>query len=181
MDLLKNIVLVILSPRAGWNEVNESAISTQRLLSNVFLPLLALLAVTSFVPMFYNSSLTLSASLMTAIIKFTGYYITYYLTAFLLGGTFPDLVKGAVATDRMNDYVMYNLIYLVLLEIIKNLLPVEFAPIFFMMFYMPYIAYKGTEYLGVKNDIIWKFTVMASLIMLLMPQFIILVFGYVIH
>ena len=181
MDIIKNIVLVILSPRAGWNEVNESALSTQRLLSSAFLPLLAVLAVTSFVPMLYNSTLTLSATLMTSIIKFTAYYLTYYLAVFLLGGTFPDLVKGTVATDRMNDFVMYNLIYLVLLEIIKNLLPVEFAPIFFMMFYMPYIAYKGTEYLGVKENMVGKFTIMASLIMLLMPQVIIVIFSYVIR
>ena len=172
MDLLKNIVLVVLSPRAGWDEVNQSAIPTQQLLSTVFLPMLAILAITSFVPMLYDSTLTLSRSLMMAITMFAAYYLTYYISAFLLGGFYPELVKGRVATERMNDFVLYNLIYLVFLEIIKNLLPVKFAPIFFMMFYMPYIAYKGTEYLGVASSKVTRFTLVASLLMLLTPQLI---------
>lgn len=180
MEILKIILLIIIAPKAGWEEVNQSAIPTGKIQSSVFLPLLAVLAISTFVPMLYDKSLTLSGTLMQAIILFSGYYLTYYLTALMLGSFYPELVKGRVATDRMNDYVMYNLIYLILLSIIKNLLPVDFAPIFFMMFYLPYIAYKGTEYLGVKPHQMMRFTLIASVMMLLFPQIINYIFGLIV-
>lgn len=180
MELVKIILLIIISPKAGWSDVNQSAIPTGKIQSQAFLPLLAVLAVSAFVPMLFDRSLLLSATLMRAIIAFASYYLTYYLTAFLLGGLYPDLVKGRVAADRMNDFVMYNLIYLVLLSIIKNLLPVDFAPIFFMMFYLPYIAYKGTDYLGVTKGETVKFTLIASVMMLLFPQLISYTLGLII-
>lgn len=177
MEIVKIILLIIISPKAGWEEVNQSAIPTGKIQSSVFLPLLAILAISTFIPMIYDRTLTLPNTLMQAIISFSGYYLAYYLTAFILGGTYPELVQGKVATDRMNDYVMYNLIYLILLSIIKNLLPVDFAPIFFMMFYLPYIAYRGTDYLGVSSSKVLKFTIIASLMMLLFPQIINYIFG----
>lgn len=180
MDFVKIILLIIISPKAGWEEVNQSAIPTGKILSSVFLPLLAILAISTFVPMIYDSTLSLSVTLMRAIISFSAYYLTYYLTSLMLGGFYPELVKGRVATDRLNDFVMYNLIYLIILSIIKNLLPVDFAPIFFMMFYLPYIAYKGTEYLGVKSYNVARFTIIASLMMLLLPAIINYSFGLII-
>ena len=180
MEIVKIILLIIISPKAGWDDVNQSAIPTGRIQSQVFLPLLAVLAITTFVPMVFDTTLTLQATLMQAIISFSAYYLTYYLTSFLLGGFYPELVQGRVATDRMNDYVMYNLVYLVLLSIIKNILPVDFAPIFFMMFYLPYIAYKGTEYLGVEKHKVLKFTLLASAMMIAFPQLINYVLGLII-
>ena len=177
MEILKNIVLVIVSPKVGWDEVKHSCITTGRLLSSTFLPMLVVLAVTSFVPMVYDVSLTLVESLMTAIIKFSSYLVTFHFTAYLLGSIYPELVQSQGGVDRMNDYIIYNLIFLILLEIIKNLLPVDFAPIFFMMFYMPFIAYKGVDYLGVKKSKQTSFSIVAGLLMLFMPQGLVWLLG----
>ncbi len=170
MEILKNIIFVIVSPRMGWDDVNRSSIPTGRLLSSTFLPLLAVLAVTSFVPMLYDPSLTLVESLLKAIINFFSYFVTFHLTAYLVGSLFPDIVPSRGAADRLDDYIIYNLIYLILLEIANNLLPVDFAPIFFLMFYMPYIAYVGTEFLGVDSERKLRFTLVAGGLMLFMPQ-----------
>lgn len=169
MEILKNIIMVIVSPRIGWDDVNRSCIPTGRLLSSTFLPLLVVLAVTSFVPMIYDPSLTLLHSLMAAILKFFGYFVTFHLTAYVLASLFPHIAKSQGAVDRLNDFIIYNLIYLILLEIVKNLIPVDFAPIFFMMFYMPYIAHKGTEFLGVERELQMRFAIIASVLMLATP------------
>ena len=86
MDLLKNIILVIISPRVGWEEINQATIPTGRVLGSAFYPLLALLAVSSFVPGLYDSTLTLSALLMNAITLFAAYFFTYFISSYLLGG-----------------------------------------------------------------------------------------------
>ena len=172
MDIVKNIILIIISPRVGWEEVNRASISTGRLMSKVFLPLLAVMAISSFVPMLYEKTRTLSASLMNAVVEFASYYITYFISSYLLSGFYPEIVKTKAGTDRLNDYILYNLIFLVLLTIAGHLLPINFTPVFFLMLYMPWIAYCGVEHLGVKEHKVTKFVIFASMLILLTPRLI---------
>ena len=79
MELLKNIILVIISPRVGWEDVSQSSIPTGKIMANAFLPLLAGLAISAFVPMVYDSTLTLSESLLSAIVQFASYFFTYFI------------------------------------------------------------------------------------------------------
>jgi hypothetical protein len=169
MELLKNIILVIISPRVGWEDVSQSSIPTGKIMANAFLPLLAVLAISAFVPMVYDSTLTLSESLLSAIVQFASYFFTYFISSYMLSVFYPELVKTKTALDRLNDYILYNLIYLVLLSIAGNILPIEFAPVFFLMLYMPWIAYRGVEYLGVAKKKVTKFVIIASVMMLLLP------------
>ena len=86
-------------------------------MANAFLPLLAVLAISAFVPMVYDSTLTLSESLLSAIVQFASYFFTYFISSYMLSVFYPELVKTKTALDRLNDYILYNLIYLVLLSI----------------------------------------------------------------
>lgn len=180
MDLLKNIILVIISPRVGWEEINQATIPTGRVLGSAFYPLLALLAVSSFVPGLYDSTLTLSALLMNAITLFAAYFFTYFISSYLLGGFYPELVKTKGAQERLDDYILYNLILLVLLRIIHNVLPGDFTPVLFLMLYMPWMAYRGVANLGIKEEKSAKFVVIASCLLLLTPFAIELLLGLII-
>ncbi len=100
MDLFKNIVMVILSPGEGWADVNTKGIPTSRVLSGAFYPLLAVMAITAFVPMVYDHTITLERSLMQAIVLFSSYFITYFASNFLLAGFYPELVKTKGAEAR---------------------------------------------------------------------------------
>lgn len=169
MDILKNILLVIVSPRVGWEDINVGGIATNKVMQAAFLPLLAVLAITSFVPMFYDKTVTLSMSLMRAIINFSSYFFSYYIVCYLLGGFYPDLVKTKGATARLHELVLYSLIYLVLLAIIANVLPIDFTPIFFMMTYMVWIVYRGTHYMGLERSREPRFLIVTSALLLLTP------------
>lgn len=169
MDILRNILLVIVSPRVGWEEINVGGIATNRILRVAFFPLLAVLAVTAFVPMVYDKTITLSMSLMMAIIQFSSYFFSYHIVCYLLGGFYPELVKTKGATARLHDLVLYSLIYLMLLEIIHNVLPIDFTPIFFLMTYLVWIINRGAHYMGLeKTREIW-FIVVSSAMILLTP------------
>ncbi len=180
MDLLKNIILVIISPRVGWEEINQATIPTGRVLSSAFYPLLALLALSAFVPGLYDSTLTLSMLLMDAIILFAAYFFTYFISSYLLGGFYPELVKTKGAHDRLDDYIIYNLIFLVVLRIVHNLLPGDFTPVLFLMLYMPWMAYRGLGNLGIKENKATKFVIIASVLLLLTPFVIEWVLGLII-
>ena len=106
---------------------------------------------------------------MTGIVLFSTYFISYYIIIYLLGGFYPELVKTEGASARLNDYILYNLIFLVLLMILRNLLPSDFTPVLFLMVYLPWMAYRGTDHLFVKKEKVAKFVVISSALLLGLP------------
>lgn len=170
MSVIKNIVLVIISPKIGWEEVDQSGFDTQKVLSSGFYPLLALLAVVSFAPMLMDATATLPKTLMGAIVEFASFFFTYFLASYLLGGFYPSLVKTNTAVNRLNNFIVYNLAYLVILEICNILLRNQFSPLYFMLLYSPVLIYKGTVFLGMdKGKKTNKFTLIASCLLILIP------------
>ena len=169
MSIWHNIFCVITAPRYGWEVINESNIPTGKVMRNAYLPMLCVLALSCFVPMIYDRTITFSESLMTCIVMFSTYFISYYIIIYLLGGFYPELVKTEGATARLNDFVLYNLIFLVLLIILRNFLPSDFTPVLFLMVYLPWMAYRGTDHLFVRKDKVAKFVVIASALLLGLP------------
>jgi hypothetical protein len=169
MSIWHNIFCVITAPRYGWEVINDSNIPTGKVFHNAYLPMLFVLALSCFVPMIYDRTISFSTSLMTGIVLFSTYFISYYIIIYLLGGFYPELVKTEGATARLNDYILYNLIFLVLLIILRNLLPNDFSPILFLMAYMPWMALRGTDHLFVKKDKVTKFVIISSALLLGLP------------
>ena len=169
MSIWHNIFCVITSPKYGWERINESNIPTGKVLSNAYIPLLCVLALSCFVPMIYDRTLNFSHCLMTGIVMFSAYFVSYYIIIYLLSGFYPELVKTDGATARLNDYILYNLIFLVLLMILRNLLPSDFTPALFLMAYLPWMAYRGIDHLFVHKNKVVKFVTISSVLLLGMP------------
>lgn len=169
MSIWHNIFCVITSPRYGWEVINESNIPIGKVLHNAYMPLLCVLGLSCFVPMIYDRTITFSTSLMTGIVMFSAYFISYYIIIYLLGGFYPELVKTEGAQARLNDYILYNLIFLVLLIILRNLLPIDFTPVLFLMVYLPWMAYRGTVNLFVRKEKVAKFVIISSVLLLGLP------------
>lgn len=172
MDILQNILLVIVSPRVGWETVNLQAVNPAHVFRRAYVPLLIVLALASFVPIVYDTTISFPRSLMEAVVNFSAYYFSVYIVNYMIGGFYPDLVKTRGACDRLKDYVIYSNIYLVLLEIVGNLLPIDFTPIFFMMLYVIWIAYRDLDYLGLAHGRRSRFLILTSAMLLLVPLII---------
>jgi hypothetical protein len=169
MSIWRNIFCVITSPKYGWEVINESNIPTGKVMHAAYVPLLCVLALSCFVPMIYDRTLSFSYSLLTGIGMFFSYFLSYYIIMYLLNSLYPDMVKTEGAAARMNDYILYNLIFLVLLMILRQLLPGDFTPVLFLMLYMPWMAYQGTEHLFFKKDRVMKFFALSSILLLVLP------------
>ncbi len=169
MSIWHNIFCVITAPRYGWEVINESNIPVGKVLKTAYIPLLCVLALSCFVPMIYDRTISFSTSLMTGIVMFSTYFISYHIITYLLGGFYPELVKTEGSTARLNDFTLYNLIFLVLLMILRNLLPSDFTPVLFLMVYLPWMAYRGTPHLFVKKSKVNKFVVISSVLLLGLP------------
>lgn len=169
MSIWHNIFCVITSPKYGWEVINQSNIPTGKVLRSAYIPLLCVLALSCFVPMIYDRTILFSSSLMTGIVLFSTFFISYFLISYLLEGFYPELAKTEGAKARLNDYILYNLIFLVLLRILSNLLPSDFTPVLFLMVYLPWMAFRGTDNLFVKKNKVAKFVIISSALLLGLP------------
>jgi hypothetical protein len=169
MSIWQNIWCVITAPRYGWELIAESNIPTGKVMRTAYMPLMCVLALSCFVPMIYDRTILFSSSLMTGIVLFSTFFISYFLISYLLEGFYPELAKTEGAKARLNDYILYNLIFLVLLRILSNLLPSDFTPVLFLMVYLPWMAFRGTDNLFVKKNKVAKFVIISSALMLGLP------------
>ena len=174
-EMLKKILVVIIKPKLGWQYIDDSGNSTQRVLSSVFFPLLAILAISSFIPMIYDSTITLSDTLMKAIVSFSGYMLTYFLCSYLLSGFYPEFSRSHIALAKLNNYLIYNLSFMIILQVLMNVLNAEFSVLYFMFLYMPYMAFNALDFLGLKSGKRVKFFIISVLMMMVLPFLIILI------
>ena len=58
---------------------------------------------------------------------------------------------------------------MIILSILMNILNAELSVLYFMFLYMPYVAYMGLDFLGLKTDKRMKFFIISSLMMMALP------------
>ncbi len=169
MSIWHNIFCVITAPKYGWELINESNIPVGKVMKSVYVPLLVVLALSCFVPMIYDRTISFGYSLLNGIVMVSSFFVAYFIIVYLLGGFYPELVKSEWGTARMNDFILYNLIFMVLLLILRNLLPDDFTPVLFLMTYLPWMVYRGTDNLYVRKDKVPKFVLISSFLLLGLP------------
>lgn len=178
MSIWQNIFCVITSPKYGWEVINESNIPEGKVMRTAYVPLLCVLGLSCFVPMIYDKTIPFAKSLMTGIVVVSTYFISYFIIIYLLGCSYPEMVRTKAATARLKDYILYNLIFLMLLLILRNLLPSDFTPVLFLMLYLPWMAYKGTGNLFVNKDKVNRFTIVSSVLLLGLPLLLEFIMGF---
>ena len=177
--MIRNFIVLLISPKVGWQYIDDKCHSAQRVLSSLFFPLLAILAISTFVPIIYDSaSNTISSSLMKAIVDFSKYMLTYYLCVYLLSGFYPQFTRSSLAMSKLSNYVIYNLSFLIMLSILINVLNAEFSPLYFLELYMPYM---GVDFMCVDSNKSVKFVVISSIMMIAFPAIIGWILGSLIN
>ncbi len=146
MDLFKKILLLIVSPSMGWEKINKLSIPPKVLQSSVFFPTLAVLALSVFVRLFYDNDLTLAHTLVNAIIAFASYFFALHVCSIVINFYSPSSDQNS--KDRLDNLIVFALEYLVILQIISNLLPSNFAVLDFMSLYVAFIVYRGLDYIN---------------------------------
>ena len=169
MDLFKKILLMIVSPSIGWEKINKLSIPTRIMLSSVFYPTLAVVAVSVFVRLFYDDDLTLTRALITAIIAFTAYFFAFHISSVVMNFFLPG--ENQEAKDRMDNLLLFGLEYLAILYVISNFMPSSFAVLDFAKLYVGFIIYKGLEYINYEGKPL-VFVVGTSAMLLLIPAII---------
>lgn len=168
MNFSKNIFLLIVNPSNGWAEIKRFNVPSQLMLSKVFYPLLAIVALTAFIPFFYGHSEGLSYFIQISIISFVKYFFGYLVASYLLGVIFPKISADKEKGNKLHIFLIYNYCILVILGILGNILPVALTFLDIFPLYIIFVVWKGMEYLDIDENPA-KFVVITSAVILLSP------------
>lgn len=159
MSFTKNILLLLASPADGWNGVKKYNVPVQVMLSKVYFPLLAVLSVTAFAAMFYKSDVGIAYCIQKAIIEFAKFFLGYHLSSYILTGFFPNIAHDTDSANKVNIAILYNMVILVIINIIDNLLPAPwlFLKIFYV--YIFFVSSKCSEFLGIEPTNFFKYLI----------------------
>lgn len=170
---LGNIIQLVFSPQRGWEDLEaddyrgdgrRGAIDIRRLYTRCFLPLVALCALTSFVRMLFDGGPDFLGALQTAIIEFFPLFLSYHLAVYVFSWIMPRLVGEGEQPDQRRDAIMvlYSISVISLIFLLGNVIKVKLALIQFLPFYVIFIIWKGADFVGVPQQNVGQFMLMAS-------------------
>lgn len=175
MSFTKNILLMIASPADAWESIKKYNVPISIMLSKVLYPMLALLSITAFTELFYHAEATVAYCIQRAIIDFAKFFFGYHICSYMLTGFWRSVVTDKDMANRVNTVLAYNLVVLIILNIINNLLPTPWLFINIFYLYIFLTTSKASDYLGLTDNQMFLYIIAAFSIVV--PFFI----GYLLN
>lgn len=147
MSHLKNISLLIASPAMAWEEIGKYSLPRQSLLQRVFYPLIAVIAIASFVHLFYDNTAGVADGLRHAIVNVSVVFFGYMLCAYLLPLFFPSTAKAKGGADKLHTVAIYCYVILGAFVLLSIFLPWYNIIFNFAPFYLVYSLSQGVKYI----------------------------------
>lgn len=149
---LKNILQLLLAPSHGWEEVSGHGAEPDRLAADGMYPLMGLSAATVFISGCYDKTYEVGALVQRAMIQFLALYIAFWIGTALMESYINRFTDTEISTKRPRTVVVYTISLLAIIQIIENLVPVEFTVIKFLPAFAAIVLWKATAYLSISKD-----------------------------
>ncbi len=158
LKFLRQIMQLLISPSKGWEDVSATGMTTMEITRKGFYPLLAVLAITFLIRLAYNDlGYTLIDALQYAIIGFTSYFVTQFIAGYFFSIFIPSIGGNANSENKNTTYITFCLATLALINIVDNVIPVDFVLIKVLPVYVALIMFKATVYLDIRPNKIGQF------------------------
>lgn len=179
MEMYKSIfawvIAIISNPGKAWRELAGKEEKEEEFLSRFVYPLIGLVALASFFGVFFTQKdFSLQYALKSAIKSLIAYFCGFYLASYWLNELGAKLFGRERDLRLSQRFVGYSSSMMYALTIVLSILPV--ADFFFLrifLFYTVYIVWEGAMvYYKVEEKDNLKFVLMASALIILLPQII---------
>ncbi len=171
-DIIQTIFFLIVSPRKGWKQIIDKEVSHQDFINNFLFPIFGFVAITTFVGGMWlaeNSGIHWALKLSIAVV--TALFGGFYLVSYLLNELFPKFGLDK-KLNKAQQFAGYSSVVLYVLFFVMPLLS-EFTLLWLVVIYTIYIVYAGAdEFLRIAENKRVSFTVIASLLVVLLPLII---------
>ncbi len=171
-SVFKLLIKILTNPVEGWKAVRREKLSVERAQHSCFYPLLALLALSNFAHLFYDSRVELSEVIISAVTNFVGYFAGYFCIVILLKTLLPKDSGKAMDTDFGKVFVIMNLSSLCIFFTAMELLPMLSPVLIFLPLWTVYVICRGTRFFRFPEDKTIYCTTLLCLLIIGVPEVI---------
>lgn len=146
------LVEIMLNPVNGWKHLRRSRIAPEKLGSGLFYPLAAISSASCFIECLYDSRVTLSMAMISAVKVFIALFFGYFVS---LMGIKIFMIKGykdIAETPYCKEIVMLLLSTLGIFVLLYNCLPMIGPVICFLPLWTIYLGIKGSRFFRFPED-----------------------------
>lgn len=143
---------ILFNPVEGWKSLRRSGNSPDRIQSECFYPLLAILAASNFAQLFYSTTTGISSILIEAVVVFVSFFAGYFCIILLLGIFLPKRARIRFENDFGKTFVMMSLSTLCLFFIMINLFPMMWSLLIFLPLWTIYVVCRGVRFFRFPDD-----------------------------
>jgi len=174
-DLFTRLISLIFKPSETWIKLKGQEEDEERFLSNYLYPLIGLVALAAFLGVLFSyKEFNLEIALKSAIKNLISYAGGFFLSVYILNEVWQNQFKRPKDLKLCQAFVGYSSSVMFLVSIVLSLLP-EFFFLHAVILYTPYLIWEGAiPYMGVKEKEQVRFSVLASVIIMVPP----IIIGY---
>jgi len=169
-EIYKRLTGLILKPGETWEELSRQEKRQETFLSRFIYPMIGLISLSAFLGIFFTRKefdfeIAVKITIRTLISVSGG----FFMGAYLLNEVWKGVFKQPKNAELCRFFVGYSSSLMFVLNIVTALLP-EFFFLQIIVLYTVYIIWEGSIYfLNVAEKVRLKFTIIASLIVVVTP------------
>lgn len=166
---IKLLIQLLLSPARGWEDVSEASIPADTLQSKGYYPLMAVTALSEFLPMLYSHSIGFINALLSAIVVVGVLCASLYMAKLFMDLTLPRFTGVSLNVNKVNTFVVCMLGLNCIFYIFNNAMPASMTFLRLLPLLSVIIIFKATAYMGVPEDYQLNFTGLGIVAVIMFP------------
>lgn len=148
-----SLLKIMFSPIEGWKTLRRQNAIPEEMLNGCYYPILALMASSFFLLLFYYPSYSLTTVITKAIICFVAYFFGYFAILLIFKLILSKRTKHNFETNFGKSFVIISLSTLAVFKIMSNIIPVLWPLLIFMPIWTVYLMFKGMRFFKLPKKI----------------------------
>ena len=177
-ELFNRVVLLISSPAKAWLDVDKEA-DRKKVLGEFVYPMIGLCGLSVFIGSFFGNTEGVFAfhrAMTLCCAKFVSLFGGFFLSAYLTNLLGKQMLERDDERELNQQFVGYAMVVIFALDIISGLFSISILR-WILQFYTVFVVYEGARLLlDVPGNKLTRFSLIASVIIILCPSLIATVF-----
>lgn len=140
------LLRILISPIEGWKKLRRSRLTVENIQSSCFYPILAILAISKFVNLYYIPKITLSEIVIQATVVFVSFFFGYFCIILFLRNILPKGIGKQFEESYGKEYIFMGLSSFAFFSIFIQLLPMLWPILIFLPIWTIFILCKGIKF-----------------------------------
>ncbi|MGL4851524.1 MAG: Yip1 family protein [Phocaeicola sp.] len=170
-DLANNVLILLSTPAKAWATITQGE-ERRNVAANFVYPLIGLCGLSVFIGTFIGNTAGISAfqiAMTRCCATFVSLFGGYFLASYFIDWVGQKFFSRTSQLELIQQFVGYSMVVIFVLNIISGLFVIEIVH-WILQFYIVLVAYEGArQLLQVEEENLTKYTLVASITMLVAP------------